>query len=76
MKISNGCQTTGTNVNECMRKNNAYFYQYPRSNDKVSIYNPKQVVGDNYPKAAEMLNRFKTMQAAGPYDDYVFRYHY
>jgi hypothetical protein len=68
MKIQNGCQFSGEDVKDCMKNSNTYFHQYPRPSDKVSIYNPKQVIGDSYPKSAEMLNRFKTMQAAGPYD--------
>lgn len=51
-----------------MRDKNLFFYQYPRPSDKVDIYNPKKVIGENYPKAAEMLNRFKIMQAASPYE--------
>lgn len=68
MKIGQGCQFAGDKVKECMDKRNSFFYSYPRPSDKVSIYNPKDLIGDSYPKSADMLNRFKTMQVAGPYD--------
>ncbi|KAH9871192.1 hypothetical protein J1614_006768 [Plenodomus biglobosus] len=68
IKIENGCQFAGSNVNECMREKNSFFHNYPRPGDGVEIHNPKKILGDSYPKAAEMLGRFKTMQVAGPYD--------
>jgi hypothetical protein len=68
IKIQNGCQYSGEDVQECMKNQNSFFFNYPQPNDKVSIYNPKKIIGDNYPKAAELLNRFKTMQAAAPYE--------
>ncbi|CAO2657798.1 Nn.00g070580.m01.CDS01 [Neocucurbitaria sp. VM-36] len=52
MKIENGCQFAGSNVNESTK---SQFITQRRSLD-------------SYPKFAGMLNRFKIMQVAGPYD--------
>ncbi|KAF2819903.1 putative glycosyl hydrolase, family 18 [Ophiobolus disseminans] len=68
MRIENGCQHAGEDVQQCMRDKNTFFHNYPRPSDKVSIYNPKKIIGDSYPKSKEMLDRFKTMKAVGPYD--------
>jgi hypothetical protein len=68
MQYSNGCQYAGDDVKECIDKSPDWWYNYPRPNDKVEIYNPKKIIGDSYPKATEMLDRFKIMRNAGPYD--------
>ncbi|KAI2782388.1 putative glycosyl hydrolase, family 18 [Daldinia loculata] len=68
MRVNNGCQYAGKDVNECMDKQNNFFYNYPLA-DKVTVYNPKEVIGDSFPKATDMLDRFKIVRAYGDWDD-------
>lgn len=70
MRTNNGCQYAGEKVLECLDKNDNFFYQYPLPNsDKIEIYNPKEIIGDSYPKASDMLDRFKVVQQFGEYDE-------
>lgn len=72
MRINNGCQYAGTNVQNCIEWNNNYFKNYPMMNgDKVEIYNPKDIIGDSYPKAQDMLYRFQDMSIAGIWDEQI-----
>lgn len=68
MRTNNGCQYAGEDINECMDKQNNFFYNYPLA-DKVTVYNPKDVIGDSFSKATDMLDRFKIVQAYGDWDD-------
>lgn len=69
MKTNNGCQYD-ENVNECRDRNDNWFYDYPRTND-FQIYNPKKVIGNSYPKATEMLGRFKILRNVGAFDEFT-----
>ncbi|KAL6161323.1 hypothetical protein ACJBU6_00443 [Exserohilum turcicum] len=72
MRINNGCQYAGENVQNCIQWNNNYFKNYPMMNgDKVKIYNPKDIIGDSYPKALDMLYRFQDMSIAGIWDEQI-----
>lgn len=68
MRANNGCQYAGEDINECMDKQNNFFYNYPLA-DKVTVYNPKDVIGDSFSKATDMLDRFKIVRAYGDWDD-------
>ncbi|KAK1780436.1 putative killer toxin alpha beta protein [Copromyces sp. CBS 386.78] len=57
MRTNNGCQYAGEN------------YNYLKPSNKVKIYNPKKAVGDSYPKAKDMLDRFKIVQKFSYYDE-------
>ncbi len=70
MRTNNGCQYAGEKVLECIAKNDNWFHNYPlANNDKISIYNPKKIIGDSLPKANEMLDRFKIMDQFGDWDE-------
>ena len=71
MRIANGCQYAEDRVKECMEERNSFFRNYPlsKSDDKIEIYNPKKIIGDSYPNATDMLDRFRVMAAAGDWDD-------
>jgi hypothetical protein len=72
MRINNGCQYAGENVQNCIQWNNNYFKNYPlMDGDKVKIYNPKDIIGDSLPKAQDMLYRFQDMSLAGIWDDQI-----
>lgn len=68
MKSSNGCQYAGEDVLECIDKQDQWFYNYPLV-DHVEVYNPKDIVGDSFPQATDMLDRFKIVRAYGNWDD-------
>ncbi|KAF2003786.1 glycoside hydrolase family 18 protein [Amniculicola lignicola CBS 123094] len=70
MKIANGCQFSEDKVLECMEQRNSYFRNYPlsKADDKIEIYNPKDIVGDSYLKATDMLERFRIMAIASELD--------
>ncbi|XP_014561985.1 glycoside hydrolase family 18 protein [Bipolaris victoriae FI3] len=69
MRISNGCQYAGADVNGCIDDSPDWWYDYPRPSDNIEIYNPKKVIGDSYDTAKETLDRFKIMRIAGLYDE-------
>ncbi|EMD87312.1 hypothetical protein COCC4DRAFT_134534 [Bipolaris maydis ATCC 48331] len=72
MLINNGCQYAGENAQNCIQWNNNYFKNYPMMNgDKVNTYNPKDIVGDSYLKAQDMLYRFQEMSIAGIWDEQI-----
>lgn len=67
MAVANGCQYA-PDAKACAEEQNSWFYNYPRSSDKITIFNPKDLTGDSYSTSEELLNRIKTMQVAGSYD--------
>lgn len=70
MKLINGCQFGGGDVEQCQDEKDIWFRNFPVPNDdKIEIYNPKKLIGDSYDKAAEMLARFKTVRQFGLYDE-------
>lgn len=69
VRTNNGCQHAGKHVNECIATHDNYFFNYPLANDMVKVYNPKTIIGDSYPKAEEMLDRFRIMQFAAIWDE-------
>ncbi|KAF2809813.1 putative glycosyl hydrolase, family 18 [Mytilinidion resinicola] len=70
MRTNNGCQFAGKDVQACIAENDNWFFNYPLVNyDKVKIYNPKKVIGDSFPKANEMLDRFKIVDQFGDWDE-------
>ncbi|KAF2730201.1 glycoside hydrolase [Polyplosphaeria fusca] len=70
MHTSNGCQFSGDDIKDCIDKQSQWWYQYPLADmNKVKIYNPKDIIGGSYPKAADMLDRFKDMQIAAIWDE-------
>ncbi|KAL5114914.1 hypothetical protein ACEQ8H_007161 [Pleosporales sp. CAS-2024a] len=64
IRINNGCQYAGENVNECIQKRFDWFYNYY----KVKIYNPKEIIGNSYANATDMLDRFRNMQLSAIWD--------
>ncbi|PVI08686.1 glycoside hydrolase family 18 protein [Periconia macrospinosa] len=71
MRTNNGCQYAGKDVNECLEKNSNYFRNYPLASGNIKIFNPKDIIGDSYPKANDMLSRFRDMQVAAVWDEEV-----
>ncbi|KAF2119736.1 hypothetical protein BDV96DRAFT_642744 [Lophiotrema nucula] len=70
MRTNNGCQYEKEKVLECIAQHDNFFYNYPLPNDdKIEIYNPKKLIGDSYPRAEEMLERFKIMDLMGDWDE-------
>lgn len=69
MRTNNGCQYAGENIRDCAEKQNNFFFDYPIPADKIKIYNPKDIIGKSYPKAKDMLERFRVMQIAASYDE-------
>lgn len=70
MRTNNGCQYAGKNVRECIETHDNFFHNYPLvDRDTVEIYNPKKVIGDSYPKAAGLLDRFKIVKQFGDWDE-------
>lgn len=70
MRISNGCQFAGDAINKCIDEQDNWWYNYPNADqDKIKIYNPRDVIGKSYDKTAELLSRFKTVRDWNDYDD-------
>ncbi|KAI4700360.1 hypothetical protein J4E89_011002 [Alternaria sp. Ai002NY15] len=69
MRVNNGCQYS-SDAKACMEWNNNFFRNYPlMDQNKVEIYNPKDIIGDSYSKAQDMLYRFQDMSLAGIWDE-------
>lgn len=68
LRTNNGCQFSDKPF-ECMDRQDNWWYNYPGRSNKVEIYNPKKVVGDSYPKAKDMLDRFKVVREFSYYDE-------
>ncbi|CAG5181777.1 uncharacterized protein ALTATR162_LOCUS9829 [Alternaria atra] len=67
----NGCQGVEKpeDLKPCLLRTNQYFWNYPGPKEDIEIYNPKDIVGDSYSKANEMLDSFQYMQEFGDYDE-------
>ncbi|KAK2797393.1 hypothetical protein FQN50_009194 [Emmonsiellopsis sp. PD_5] len=66
-RLSNGCQYAGENVQECMDRQNFWYYNYP-VRDEVKVDNPKDLIGDSYPKTKDLLQRLKVVSNNADYD--------
>ncbi|KAF1972056.1 glycoside hydrolase [Bimuria novae-zelandiae CBS 107.79] len=64
----NVCIGAGSDVQDCMLKNNNYLWNYPIPDDNIEIYNPKDVLGASYSNATDMRDRIDVMYQMGNYD--------
>jgi hypothetical protein len=72
MRINSGYQYAEDKVQWCMDKNFNWVDNYPLTDgDKVKFCNPEDVIGDSYPKATDMLDRFGMMQIAAIWDEHM-----
>ena len=62
--ISNGCQYAGERVLECAERRDHFLWNYPVARDKkdVDVHNPKDIIGDSYPKHKDLLARLKIIR--------------
>ncbi|PHH90082.1 hypothetical protein CDD83_4590 [Cordyceps sp. RAO-2017] len=68
MQTLNGCQFK--DINKCRDIQDRWWYNYPLANrDKIKVYNPRDVVGQSYDKARDLLDRFKIVRDYGDYDE-------
>ncbi|KAJ3573081.1 hypothetical protein NPX13_g4829 [Xylaria arbuscula] len=72
VKGSNGCQYAGDDVKECIKENSDWFWNFPLvDNDKVEIFNPKDLIGASYPKAEDLRNRIMTLGEVAEFDELI-----
>ncbi|KAF1964360.1 glycoside hydrolase [Bimuria novae-zelandiae CBS 107.79] len=70
VRINNGCQFAEEDVLACIENKDDFFHNYPLAdNDKIDVYNPKDVIGDSYSSASDLLDRIKIMTFAAQYDE-------
>ncbi|KAF3484076.1 glycosyl hydrolase, family 18 [Arthroderma uncinatum] len=68
--ISDGCKYAGKDVLDCLDRQSNWFWYYPvRGN--VKVFNPKDVIGDSYPKTEELLDRIKIVRHNTEHSDLV-----
>lgn len=46
--IHSGCQYEGDKFNDCVERNDGFWYNYPNPAGKIEIPNPKSIIGRNY----------------------------
>ncbi|KAI0539137.1 putative glycosyl hydrolase, family 18 [Xylaria digitata] len=72
LRTNNGCQYTGKDIKDCIAKHDNWFYNYPLvDNNKVNVFNPKDIIGDSFPKAEDLLDRVKIVDEFGDFDELV-----
>jgi hypothetical protein len=59
VRIHNGCQYTGEKVNECIEKNDGFWYNYPLPAENIEIPNPKSIIGGNYTQMRGLTTRME-----------------
>ncbi|KAM5436548.1 putative chitinase [Microsporum ferrugineum] len=68
--LSEECNHAGKDVLECQDRNNFWLWYYPvRGN--VKVYNPKDLIGDSYSKAEDLLHRIKVVRDNTDYSELV-----
>lgn len=62
VKVSaDGCQYTGSDVLNCIERGTTYWSGYPVE-DKIEIFNPKDLVGQGYGESMDLLSRLRVFQ--------------
>ncbi|KAL1603425.1 hypothetical protein SLS60_005012 [Paraconiothyrium brasiliense] len=70
IRINNGCQYAGEDVLNCIERSNNFFYNYPMpSNDKIKVYNPKDIINGSSGDSDDLLERVKIMATASRWDE-------
>ncbi len=63
MQSMNGCQFAGKDVEQCIAQTDHFFYDYPLAdNDKIQVFNPKDIIQAAFPKMDDMIGNFHVMQ--------------
>ncbi|KAH7317094.1 putative glycosyl hydrolase, family 18 [Stachybotrys elegans] len=62
-----GCQFDKEGIQTCIDKTAKKFFNFPVAG-KVSVFNPKDIIGKGYPEALDLLRRLKIMLANIEYD--------
>ncbi len=65
---TNGCQYSGNDVQECIRKHDYWFWNYPTPASNIKVFNPKDIVGKSYDKFKDLLDRLQTLNGIGDLD--------
>ncbi|KFZ10472.1 hypothetical protein V501_05180 [Pseudogymnoascus sp. VKM F-4519 (FW-2642)] len=68
ISLATGCEWAGDDVQDCLDKHNLYFRNYPIA-DKVTIFNPKEIISSSLSNVTDMLNRFKIVREFGDWDE-------
>ncbi|KAI6778523.1 uncharacterized protein J7T54_005047 [Emericellopsis cladophorae] len=62
-----GCQYGGENIRDCIERRSNKFFDFPVK-DKVDVFDPKDIIGEGYPEARDLLRRLKIQQDNMEYD--------
>ncbi|KAK2771652.1 hypothetical protein FQN53_004945 [Emmonsiellopsis sp. PD_33] len=66
-RYTNGCQYANGDVKECLDKHGYWLWNYP-IRDTVKVDNPKDLIGNSYPKTKDLLERLKVVSNNAYYD--------
>ncbi|KAK8070332.1 glycoside hydrolase family 55 protein [Apiospora phragmitis] len=68
VKLSNGCQYAGEDVNDCIKRTSKYWHGYPQLKDDFQVPNPKDVVSKAYDNSAGLVARARSAQRFAAYE--------
>ncbi|KAI9374613.1 hypothetical protein BJX61DRAFT_540623 [Aspergillus egyptiacus] len=67
---SQNCNWAGEDTLECQDRYDNFFHNYPtRNNENFEVYNPKDLIGESYEKARDLLRRFRAVRDFTLYDE-------
>lgn len=66
--LGNGCQYSGANVNDCIKKSSTFWHGYPLLTDDFKVHNPKDVIDKAYDNAMELASRAASAQRFAMYE--------
>lgn len=70
VRINNGCQYAREDLLHCIAKCNNCFQTYPMpSNDKMKVFNPKEIIENSTGDSSDLLERIKIMILVSRYDE-------
>lgn len=66
---SNGCQTAGEDILDCIKKQNHFYWNYPEAGDDIEVSNPGDIIGDSYDESKDLASRLRILIMMAPYDE-------
>ncbi|KAI8722844.1 Chitinase [Fusarium sp. LHS14.1] len=70
VRTNNGCQYAGEDIEECIKKNDNWWYNYPLKGN-FQVPNPKKLIGESYDESKDLLSRLKIMRDNAEYDEFM-----
>ena len=70
MRTNNGCQYARDDIKKCKDSRDNWWHNYPNGQeDKVEVYNPKDLVSKSYHDTEDMMEQFELVRDFTDYND-------